>query len=248
MKKKHIIILVILAVFVLLTVHSAVSKRKDAAQHNLPLNRVKLSEISGYSLISENNTYIPYAWWGINKPIARISEFNPYDNYWIINDNQTVITNSDGACHYSTAGKIYVKGQDKLPSNFHHSDKISKISVNFHENEVNGKALEADLDLTPDEIAELEKVVFLQPGEEGYKTTNMTFPDNNQSYPLIVKCYIKDLDGLFYFTRGIRKYTDNKYYAVEGFGNEVIGEVSDEIGRKIDEAIQNNSHLSSWSQ
>ena len=220
-KKVYFCIILFAGIIFLLITHFKANVIKEFANNkNLPTQTIKLMDYN-YSSLSQY-TNIDLMYWGFETPIYKVKEYNPYNDYWIVDDEQSIVVDLEA---YWGNGEIKVKDISRIPSNFN-SDKISKVSLStlFKEKIVY-------LDLTLDEISELEKIVF--PGVEDFPKSDSYDSNDIVSEKWFVRFHIKDIESLYYYDYGLVKSRDGNYYTVSG----II--ISDSIAAKIDEAFQN---------
>ncbi len=221
MKRIILSILGILFAFVLLTTFLISKKINDFANSkNLPIRTISLMDYH-YSSLSQY-TNIDLMYWGFETPIYKVKEYNPYNDYWVVDDEQSIVVDLEA---YWGDGEIKVKDILKIPSNFH-SDKISKVSLS-----TSFKEKIVYLDLTLEEVLELEKMVFSSDDE--FPTAYEDNSNETTGETWFVRFHIKDIESLYYYDYGLVKSTNGNYYT----GSGIV--IPDSIASKIDEAFQN---------
>ena len=222
---------------------------KDIAEtskvYYLPKEAVKLerslityTELEEYSILNDICWYTNIDWhnWGTTQPIYKVKEYNLFNDYYVLNENQSVILDFTYAIHGS--GKIYIDDISKLPKNYH-SDKLSKAVI-YKYSPYDENDWELCLDLTPSEVTEFEKLTTcLDDNEyELYDIEEKLISDENFIQKWSIQFHIKDLEGLYYYADcELYKTTDGKYYVGEGI-NRVHTEVPEYIAVKIDKAFK----------
>lgn len=200
--------------------------KKIAYSNELPTDEIQLeNKMNTYhSLYNNSNIYRIH--WGFTEPIHKIKENNPYNDYWIIDENQSAIVDVY-ACVPTSDGKIYVDDISKIPRNYH-SDKVSNVSLYCGET--------IYLNLTNDEVLALEKLVFNE-NIERLNITNFCLNDKNLWQLYEIRFHIKELEGLYYSDGKLAKSIDGNYYITQDYAY-AYAEIPKEIGEKIDIAFQ----------
>lgn len=237
--KRYIKVLVIAIVLIVLIIPASliisealeISKdlKKVAELKNLTSDSIDFNFKKGYTSLNYHTSIDMFEWSFVNKPIYKINEHNPFEDYWIIDENKTVIANLYG-CIGTSDKKIYIKDEDidKIPTDYNQTEKISKVSVYS----AKGDTLTVDLDLTANEISELEEIAFSVKREP--LDLDIDYPSNGEIWYL--QFHIKDMEYLYYHTGKVLAKSDTgKYYAVNGYAYAYC-EIPESIGRKIDNA------------
>lgn len=187
----------------------------------------------------ENYTNIESFRWYVTNPLYKIKEYDLLNDYYSLNENQTVIANAD--MFDSIYGTLYIDDISKIPKNYH-SDKLSKVVLfnSFNDTTIT-------LDLSVNEVLELEKFAILYDNEtkKELQIEELVLTNNNNICCWKFQFHIKDLEGLYYTSNyNLYKSTIGKYYigTYELFndGNACIyQEIPEYIGIKIDKAFEN---------
>ena len=196
---------------------------------------------SHYSNFSEINKYtnIDSYDWHTSTPLFMVKEYNPLYNYYTLNENQSVIVDSD--CFYRTYGTLYIDDTSKIPRNYH-SDKLSKVVLFNYLND-----LTITPDLSADEVLELEKLAIINDNDtkEELQIEKLILSNNNNTCCWMFQFHIKDLEGLYYTSDyNLYKSTNGKYYigTYDYFSDKdacIYQEIPEYIGIKIDKAFEN---------
>ncbi len=220
---------------------------KVAKAYELPEETVALkkslltyTELEEYSILNDVCWYTNIDWydWNTTKPLYKVKEYNLFNDYYILDENQSVVIDLGYAMH--GVGKIHIDDINKLPQ-FYHSDKISKIVLFNYRNE-----LTITPNLTPNEVLELEKLAILNDNDtkEELEIEELVLSNENDACCWMFQFHIKDLEGLYYTSDySLYKSTNGKYYVgtykLFSDGDACIyQEIPEYIGVKIDKAFE----------
>lgn len=193
-----------------------------------------------YSFINDIHWYTNIDWHhlGIVKPIYKVKEHNLFDDYYILDKSQSVVV--DLTCAMHGLGKIYVDDIRKLPANYH-SDKLSKVVLANYDTDFS-----LELNLTSDEVLELEKIAFLNNNDiqEDLEFGKLVMSGENEPYYWCLQFHIKDLEGLYYYPwYDLYKSIDGKYYIGDWWYGAEEGhmhiEIPEHLAKKIDKTFEN---------
>lgn len=205
------------------------SNKQIAALCNLPTETINTeNKILSYDSLYEN-TQIDKIAWEIDTPIYKVQEYNCFNDYWVINKEQSVIADLY-ACVGSPEGTIYIDDKSKIPYTYH-SDKLSEVSLynDYSEKKVY-------VGLSKKEVLDLERLVFCEDFER-LDTTDFYLNSNNLWEKWKIRFHIEGLEGLYYSDGDLVKAKNGDYYISRGYAY-VYGKVPKEIGNKIDEAFE----------
>ena len=170
-------------------------------------------------------------------PLYKVKDYNLFNDYYILDESQSVIVDLGCATHGD--GTIYIDDISKLPANYH-SDKLSKVVLANHETD-----LSLELNLTVDEVLELEKLAFPNDNDkqEDLEFGKLIMAGENEPYDWSIQFHIKDLEGLYYYPwHTFYKSVDGKYYIGDwyyGTGNgHMYVEIPEHLADKIDKSFE----------
>ena len=237
----------VLAVFVLIISIFGIFETKDnldfAKHYNLPQETVELekslatyTKLEYWSFPIDIYFYTDIDWHYLNttNPIYKVKENNLFEDYYILDESQSVLVDTSRAA-LGDGGIFYVDDINKLPR-YYHSDKLSKVVLFNY-----GNDLAVTLDLTPEEVLELEKLAFSE--TENFEVNNLIFSNENKPYLWTMQFHIKDLEGLYYSPwDDLYKSIDGKYYIGQyWYGSEkgyMYAEIPEHIAKKIDKSFE----------
>lgn len=247
---KTIRIITIFAIFALIVSAFGFFESKDnikaAKAYELTEETVELEKslitytgFEEYSFINDIHWYTNIDWHhlGIVKPIYKVKEHNLFDDYYILDKSQSVVV--DLTCAIHGLGKIYVDDIRKLPADYH-SDKLSKVVLTNYDTDFS-----LELNLTSDEILELEKIAFLNDNDiqEDLEFGKLVMSGENEPYYWCLQFHIKDLEGLYYYPwYDLYKSIDGKYYIGDWWYGAEEGhmylEIPEHLAKKIDKSFE----------
>ena len=240
----------VLAVLVLIVSIFGVFESKDnldlAKHYNLPQETVELekslftyTKLEEYNIFNDICYYTNIDWYDLSttKPIYKVKENNLFKDYYVLDENHSVLVDTFMTPAHGAGGTIYVDDVSKLPRNYH-SDKISKVVLSNYD-------FSFTLSLSPEEILELEKMAISNGSnlENPSEFEELIVFAENDPYYWIFQFHIKDLDGLYYRANNfLYKSVNGKYYigdwwygAQHGY---MCAEIPEHIAKKIDKSFE----------
>lgn len=206
-----------------------VREQKSWANHrNFPEDEIKLSQ-NLYSYTNLKNIESDIHCWGVMKPTAKVKDYNPFNDYWIIGSQEIVVDTFTAAFG---GNEIWILNINKVPFQ-NYSDKICQVSLSPHNSRDNVYYF---LNLSNEEISDLEHIMFL----DNYNISldeidfERTFDD---SHEWTVNFHIKDMNGLYYSADyALCGSEDGNYYVA--YGETIIAEIPQTIKIHIDKALK----------
>lgn len=212
---------------------------KLATQYELPEETVELekslityTKLEYWSFPIDIYFYTDINWHdiGTSKPLYKVKDYNLFNDYYVLDESQSVIVDLGYATHGD--GTIYIDDISKLPRDYY-SDKWSEVVFYFYDNDKKA-TVEICPDLTADEVSELSKFSVIP-----------AYPDTLETEELIkggwgIQFNIKNLEGMYFCSNksSLSKSIDGKYY-ISSWDGEPFAEVPENIAIKIDKAFKN---------